>query len=69
MSKSRNKISSEGFFNQSSFHNTNLVLFASIEILEKSMDNKNQLIKNEENSKNKDFWTRMNPFKCGNYPN
>lgn len=69
MSKKEYKIRSEGFFNQSTYNNTNLVLFASIEILEKSLDNKNQLIKNEEHSKNNNFWTKMNPFRCGTYPN
>jgi len=55
----------EIIYNQAAFRESNVVLFASIEILEKSLDNKNKLIKIEENQP-KTFWSRINPFRCSN---
>ena len=49
------------------FKDSNFVLFASLDILEKSIDNKNHLIKIDEEKPRKSFWGIINPFKCGNY--
>ena len=44
-----------------------IVLRASLEILEKSMENKNKLVKIDQKKDITNCWTIINPFECVNY--